>query len=296
MSSGKIISNRTFTNNDTAEEVDRYIDQICSDPVFLCNNKNMCATSTSIYSGIDNVNTICSDIEASNKCENDFSECVVTTSNLLDENQQQVSTSFVNIILPIPNAFDEKANQKFLRLPALSSSKKAKSKDICNICACMNRFSTSPGSGGVINEKSYTSPGQNTCMYPDFIEHYFYPLMVENINNKIKDAPPVVLGKYTVINSNIIFAHSEEDLLVSNLYNLLIKNGIPQNITVSFITNTLYRNDKDKTKELQLYIKNKDLTKISQINKGMFYENITFFYILFTVILIGFIVLLMKSV
>lgn len=286
MSSGKIISNRTMLNNDTAEEVDRYIDQICSDPDFLCKNKEMCGTSTTIYSSVENVNEICSDLVKSSKCDNDFKECVVTTTNLLDDSQQKISTSFVNIIIPIPEAYDNQANQKFLRLPSLSSSKKPKSNDICNICACMNRFSTSPGSGGVINEKSYTSPGQNTCMYPEFIEHYYYPLVIENINNKLKNAPPVKLGKYTVLNSNIIYAHTEEELLVTRLYDILIKNGISQKISVSFIKDSLYKNDKDKAKELDLYIMDKDKTKKLQIGKGMFYENITFFYILLAVFIV----------
>ena len=96
----------------------------------------------------------------------------------------------------------------------------------------MNRFSTVPGSSGVINESSVTAPGQNICIYPDFIEHYYYPLSVENINSKLKDAPPVKLGKYLIINSNIIYAHSEEELLVTNLYDLLIKNGITKDITI----------------------------------------------------------------
>ncbi len=276
----------TFVVNDTTEQVKKYIDEICSDPNFLCANKEMCGKSTSIYSNPKNVETICADITKANQCENDVKECMVSTANLLDESHGNVITSFVNIILPIPNAFDENANQKFLRLPALSGSKKPKSQDICKICACMNRFATSPGSSSVINETSYTSPGQNTCMYPDFIEHYYYPLSIQSINTKLKDAPPVKLGKYTVINSNIIYAHSEEELLVPNLYDLLIKHGIGQSIAISFITNTLHKNDEAKAKELQLYIMGKSKGKSERIKDGLFYQNIAFFYGILIVLLL----------
>ena len=277
-----------FVVNDTTEQVKRYIDEICSEPAFLCSNKDLCGTSTSIYTNKKNIDTICADIEKANECEEDVKECMVSTDNLLDDSHGKVLTSFVNIILPIPNAFDENANQKFLRLPALSGSKKPKSPDICKICACMNRFSTSPGSSAVINEKSYTSPGQNTCIYPEFIEHYYYPLSIQSINTKLKNTPPIKLGKYNVINSNIIFAHSEEELLVPNLYDLLIKNGIGQNITISFITKTLHKNDEDKAKELQLYIQGKTKSNENLISNGLFYQNITFFYGILVVLLLIF--------
>jgi hypothetical protein len=279
-STGKIISNRTFVNNDTAEQVDHYIDEICSDPNFLCANKQLCGSSTTIYTNKANVEKICSDIIKSSECEEDFKECVVNTTNYFDDAHGTVSTSFVNIIIPIVGAYDSVGNQKFLRLPALSGSKKPRSTDICNLCACMNRFATSPGSGDVISESSYTSPGQNTCIYPSFIEHFYYPLSIENITTKLSGTPPVKLGKYTVLNSNIIYAHSEEELLVPNLYDLLIKNGIPQPAVTSFILNVLYKNDQDKNKELQLHLQSKELNKKALINKGLFYENITFFYIL----------------
>ena len=277
-----------FVVNDTTEQVKKYIDEICSDPAFLCSNKDLCGKSTTIYSNPENVQNICTEIEKANECENDVKECMVSTSNLLDDSQSNVITSFVNIILPIPNAFDEHANQKFLRLPALSASKKPKSQDICKICACMDRFATSPGSSAVINETSYTSPGQNTCMYPDFIEHYYYPLSIQSINTKIKDTPPVKLGKYTVINSNIIFAHTEEELLVPNLYDLLVKHGISQSIAVSFITKTLHKNDEAKEKELDLYIKGKSKDNINRVKNGVFYQNITFFYGIIVVLLLFF--------
>jgi len=281
-----------FIVNDTSEQVGRYIDEICSDPNFLCSNRQMCATDTTIYTGIDNINKICSNIEKSNKCENEFAECMVSTENLFDEARNVVKTSFVNIIIPITGAFDNEGNQKFLRLPPLSGSKKPKSTDICNICACMNRFSTSPGSGGAINENSYTSPGQNICIYPAFIEHYYYPISIQNINTKLKNAPNVKIGKYNVVNSNIIHARSEEELLVPNLYDVLIKNGITPEISSSFILDKLYKNDQTKAKELKLHISGKNKENKTLVNNGIFYENITFFYVLLVLLIISLILIL----
>jgi hypothetical protein len=286
MSKETVVSNRTFINNDTAEQIDRYIDDICSNPEFLCKNKEMCAASTSIYSNIQNVEKICKDIKKANECEDNVKECVVTTQNLFDEARKTITTSFVNIIIPIPDATDENGNQKFLRLPALSGSKKPNSVDICNLCACMNRFATAPGSVSNIGESSYTSPGQNTCIYPNFVEHYYYPVSIENITNKLKDVPPIILGKYRIINSNIIYAQSEEQLLVPNLYDLLVKHNISQNTVSKFITETLFKGNKDKVKEIQLHLENKKQDNTKLINKGLFYQNITYFYILIIVIVL----------
>ena len=102
--------NRSFVDIDTADQVDKYIDEICSDPVFLCNNKQMCGKNTSIYTGVKNVNIICDDISKANECENDFQECVVLANNTFGETQKYISTSFINIIIPIPNAFDLNGN------------------------------------------------------------------------------------------------------------------------------------------------------------------------------------------
>jgi hypothetical protein len=242
----------TFVNIDTSEEVSKYIDQICSDPNFLCKNKNLCGTNTSIYTSESNVNEICNAIDQANICETDFQECVVLANNLLEGGQKYISTSFVNIIIPIPNALDNNGNNKFLRLPALSSSKKPNSMEICSICACMNRFATSPGAG--LND--YTSPGQNSCVYMDNFEYFYYPLQLENINKRLNNPPPIILGKYLIINSNIITANTEEDLTPINLYNLLISNGISDGLSRNFITKTLYKNQ-IISKELQLYLLNK---------------------------------------
>jgi hypothetical protein len=273
----------SFITNESKGQIDRYLDEICSAPEFLCSNKDLCGSSTTLYASPENVNKICNEMKQSNKCDHEINECLVNTRNLLDESQSNITTSFVNIIIPIPGAFDKNANQKFLRLPALSSSKKPKSQEVCNICACMNRFSTAPGAGKSIGASSYTSPGQNTCIYPDFIEHYYYPINVENINSKLKDkTPPIKLGKYNIVNSNIIYAHSEEQLLVSNLYDLLIKNQITNKTAISFILDNLYKHEPSKRKELGLYILQKTRKTKNLINKGMFYENITFFYLIFT--------------
>jgi hypothetical protein len=271
---------KKFITNDSRDQVSRYIDEICSDPGFLCSNRDLCGSSTTIYTSPDNVNKICNDIKTSNVCEDDFSECLVNVPNMLDDSHEMVSTSFVNIIIPILGAFDQNANQKFLRLPSLSASKKPKSEDICHVCACMNRFATSPGASNTIGEASYTSPGQNTCIYPEFIENYYYPIEVENINSKLKErAPPVKLGKYTIINSNIIYAHSEEELIVQNLYDLLVKNGISESISKRFIIEVLYRHDVNKSKELDLYISEKSDIDQKSIKQGKFYQHISFFYI-----------------
>ena len=245
--------NKSFIDIDTADQVSNYLNDICSDPVFLCRNKELCGKDTSIYSSVKNVETICKDIENSNECENDFQECVVLANNTFGESQKYINTSFINIIIPIPNALDSEGNNKFIRLPALSSSKKPNSMEICSVCACMNRFATSPGAGA----NQYTSPGQNQCVYFDSFEYYYYPVYIENINKKIPDAPPVIIGKYNIINSNIIQIYSEDDLAVTNLYNILLKNGIPSGLSSKFITNVLYKGNNDVKKILQLYLLNK---------------------------------------
>jgi len=278
-----IVSNRKFTDNDTSEIVDKYIDEICSDPEFLCKNVELCGNNTSIYTNVKNVQDICKEIKEANVCDNDIKECIVLANNSFDQTQKYVSTSFINIIIPIPNAIDKDGNQKFLRLPPLSGSKKPNSPEVCNVCACMDRFARSPGSG--FND--YTSPGQNACVYADDFEYYYYPLYVQKIRDNLKNAPPVIIGgKYNVVNSNIIYANTEDDLTISNLYTNLIKNGISENLTKKFILDVLYKNNKQSIKELNVYLLNKEDNKKlvnSQLNS---YKNINFFYILFIIVLI----------
>jgi len=287
--------NRTLLNNDTAEEIDKYIDEICSDPVFLCQNKELCGNNTSIYSNLDNVNKICNDIKKANTCEHDFKTCVVSVKNTTGgDSDKQITTGFENIIIPIPNAFDYNGNNKFLRLPPLSAYKKPDSREICSICECMNRFATSPGASTNIS----TSPGQNQCVYVDKFEYFYYPLAIENINSKLGNTPPVKLGKYNIINSNIIYAHTEEELLVSNLYDLLVSNGISSFASIDFINNVLYKNDKERSKELQRHIKRKEekSSNVAAVKTGFFYENISFFYILLVVFIVLLVLNLIKSV
>lgn len=239
-----------FIENDTADQVGKYIDDICSDPAFLCKNRELCGKQTSIYYNVENVNNICSEMEKASECDNDFKECVVQAINYFGESQKYISTSFVNIIVPIPNVLDEYGNNKFIRLPSLSSSKKPDSMEVCSVCACMNRFATSPGAGN--NE--YTSPGQDTCVYLESFEYYYYPLYVERVNKKLKDAPAIKLGKYNILNSNIIPIESEEGLGAISLYNLLIKHKISSTLARNFITKTLYRGNKAIDKELEIYL------------------------------------------
>ena len=273
-------SSPSFIQNDNIEQVARYLDEICSDPEFLCNNKETCGTNTTLYTNINNVNDICIQAKQANECEDDVKDCLVNTINLFDDTHGSITTSFINIILPIPNAYDKSANQKFLRLPALSGSKNPNSKDICKICACINRFATAPGSNTVSQMSSYTAPKGNMCQYPDTTEHYYYPISIQNINTKL-NAAPVVIGKYKIINNNIIFAHSEEELLIPNLYELLIKNDISVDIATSFILNDLYKHDILKVKELNDYIASKQKLNTNLIKNGLFYKNMAFFYILF---------------
>ena len=272
-----------FVNNDTQEQVSKYLDNICSDPDFLCKNKELCGTNTSIYTSVDNVNKICNDIKQSNKCENDFKECLIFATNYLDDSKAIISTSFVNIIIPIPNEVDNDGNNKFLRLPSLSSSKNKNSQDICNICECMNRFATSPGA----NNNSDTSPGQNQCIYQKSFDYYYYPVSIENINNILPNTPPVVLGKYKIINSNIIAASSEEALNVGNLYELLLKNKVSQKNAINFINILI----PTKVKELNTFILNNKSSFVSMNNnslkfKSNFYNNITIYYIVFIIFII----------
>ena len=278
-----VVSNRKFIDNDTSEIVDKYIDEICSDPVFLCNNVELCGNNTSIYANTKNVQNICANIKEASICENDVKECIVLAENSFDESQKYVSTSFINIIIPIKNALDDQGNQKFIRLPPLSGSKKKNSNEICNVCACMDRFARSPGSG--FND--YTSPGQNACIYADGFEYYYYPLYVEEIKNKLKDAPIIKVGaKYKVINTNIIHINTEEDLSSCNLYNILIKNGISKNVILNFINNILYKDDKQSSKELNLCLLNKvDNEKLKSIENKTF-KNLSFFYLIFIAFLI----------
>ena len=51
-------TNRTLANNDTFDIMDNYIDDICEDPKFLCENMELCGENTSIYTNVKNVQDI----------------------------------------------------------------------------------------------------------------------------------------------------------------------------------------------------------------------------------------------
>ena len=300
--SENIVSNKKLSDNDTSELVDHYIDEICSDSTFLCKNKELCGKNSFMYTNTKNVEKICKNIKNANVCENQIDECLVVVKNQFGETidgsggggGKNVVTSFVNIIVPIPNAFGVLGNIKFIRLPPLSSSKKKGSLDICNICVCMNRFAKSPGTG--IGGDTSTSPGQNQCIYPDTFEHYYYPLYIENINRRLTDAPVIKLGRRNIINENIIYVNSQEDLNPTNLYDILIENNITQTNTINFITNVLYKNNESISKELRLYILNKKQSKRANKNKFKSYENFIIYFIIFIIFIILIFFILLKSV
>ena len=294
----QIITNRKFIDIDTYQSVDNYINEICSNPEFLCKtdeHKKVCGENATFYTGVENVKDICNSIKEANVCENDIKECIVLSENSFDDSQKYVSTSFSNIIIPIPKAFDNDGNQKFIRLPALSASKKKNSNEICSVCACMNRFATSPGSG--IND--YTSPGQNGCIFGDKFEYYYYPLYVQQIRNGLKDTPPVTVGvngKYTVVNTNIINISTEDNLSSINLYNTLLKNGISQGVAKSFITEVLYKKDEQAKKDLELsLIKTKSNFSNNISRFGNNFNNNLFFYLILILFILFLLIQLKKD-
>jgi hypothetical protein len=271
----------TVADNDTAEILQWDINEKCNDPLYLCSHRDKCVESTH-FTNRSNIDKICKDHEDANICLNDIKECVVQVKNNTFDSAF-VSTSFVNIILPIKNEFDKNGNQKFLRLPPLSSSKSTSSKDICNICSCVSRFATSGTS-------PRTSPGSNICEYNDKkIETVYYPVVIENMNKKADPNVPMKVGNYNVLSSNIIYATSEEELEVCNLYNLLIKNDVLEYNAVQFIKN-IYQTDPLVSKKIESCIQQN--THKNKGKNGAFYQNISFFYITFAIFLVLFFVVL----
>ena len=126
---------RQFIDQDTIAVKNEYLNNICSDAVFLCNNKNICSENSSFYGKTENIDKICENIKKGNKCENDIDQCVVSVKNSIMDSQNNIVSSFLNIIVPIKNATDEYGNQKFLRLPPLSSSKRPGIDSLCNSSA-----------------------------------------------------------------------------------------------------------------------------------------------------------------
>jgi hypothetical protein len=270
------VSNRKLLENDTTDMVDNYLDSICTDPTFLCAHQELCGKNTTIYKGKSNVEKICSDFKKANQCETPIKQCVVQSVNSIDQSKQFVVTSFINIIVPIPNVKDELGNQMFIRLPPLSSSKKKDSKDICNLCACMDRFAKSPGG----KSNTYTSPGQNQCVFNDGFEYYYYPLEIENLHDTIPGIPPVTVGEYTVLNKNIITINSQTELSPRGLYDILIDNGVNKTDIYNFINKTLYVESADKKKELEDHIINlKERYFQRKDNAKLYSKNVLFFIV-----------------
>uniref|UniRef100_A0A6C0IAR3 Uncharacterized protein n=1 Tax=viral metagenome TaxID=1070528 RepID=A0A6C0IAR3_9ZZZZ len=278
-------SRRKYVDYETTEVVNDYLVDTCSEHTFLCANKELCAKNTSHLGDLKNINKICKDFELSGKCSRDVDLCTVTVPNGITTSKKNVTTTFMNIIVPIPGSTDEYGNIKFLRLPPLSGSKIPGSDDICNSCACFERFAVAPGTQSGENSK-YTSPGQSDCLFRSGFEFYYYPLDVENITAEIVNEPDVILGNYKVVSKNIIYANNNEDLFVDNLYDILIKNGISSAVAFSFITKTLWPNDNNVLLQLKLHIKNKKLTELKDKQKFNFSKNVISLYIIFIIFVI----------
>jgi hypothetical protein len=284
---------RRYLDQETTEIVDDYVNSLCANDSFLCSNRELCSQNSSYFGGLENINKICEDIKKSKICPLDVNVCQVRADNGITNTKKYVNTTFMNIIIPIPSAVDVNGNQKFLRLPPLSGSKIPGSTAICNSCACYERFAVAPGTNSG-EESKYTSPGQGQCVYPEEFEYYYYPLDIENIDNTLK--MDMVVGKYTVIPENIIYANNNEDLLIENLYDILVRNGIGSQIAFNFITRKLWPNDIDKEVQLKVHIKNKTGAVKIENEKIKFTNDLITFYVIFIIFVIIIIFNLSKSV
>jgi hypothetical protein len=289
-------SSRRYVDQDTTAILDGYIDELCADQDFLCSNKKLCADNSSRFGTLQNINTTCENIKQAKKCPGiDVDVCLVRADNFITKTQKYANTTFMNIIVPISGAVDNSGNQKFLRLPPLSGSKIPGGTDLCNSCACFERFAVAPGTGAGLDSQ-YTAPGQGECVFPPEFEYYYYPLDIENINNTLKDEPEIFLGNYKVLPENIIYANNNQDLVVENLYDILLRYGISSNTAYNFITRKLWPNDTSKEIQLKLHIKNKQgMLKMEHDNKK-FSNDIVSFYVIFIVFIILIIFNLNKSV
>lgn len=275
---------REYLDQGTDVIVSEYLKNICSYPDFLCANKERCKENSPYYGTLENIEKICNGIKTANICTNNVDTCQVSAKSKIPGTDTNVVTTFMNIIIPIKGAFDDQGNQKFLRLPPLSGSKEPGTDEICNSCACIERFAKSPGTGNT----DYTAPGQNLCVFSDTLEYYYYPLRIENISQKLTDEPDIVLDGIKIINANIIYSNNSEDLKPDRLYDILIKNGIIHSIAYNFITSQLYKNNIETEKILNLHLSGKKLDSELESKKGVFLKNIVSFYI----ILIAFIILI----
>ena len=80
--------------------------------------------------------------------------------------------------------------------------------------------------------------------------------------------------------------NNSEDLTVNNLYDILITNGINNNIAFNFITKKLWPNNIDKELELKLHIKNKKGLLQLESNKQEFKNDLITFYVIFIAFII----------
>ena len=97
-----------FVTNDSQEQINKYLNEICADPQFLCNNKDLCATNSIHYANKAAVDKICEDIKEAKKCDTDFSECMVSTINTFDEDKNNITTNERMIInFPIGDYLNE---------------------------------------------------------------------------------------------------------------------------------------------------------------------------------------------
>ena len=279
-------SSRRYVDQDTTAIVNGHIDELCADQDFLCSNRQICADNSSRFGTVENINKTCESIEKSKKCPGiDVDVCLVLADNYITKTQKTVNTTFMNIIVPIPGSVDKYGNQKFLRLPPLSGSKIPGTSDLCNSCACFERFAIAPGTQGG-TDSMYTATGQNQCVFPSDFEYYYYPLDIENIDSTLKNEPDIILGTYRVLPGNIIYANNNEDLGVENLYDILLENGITSNTAYDFITRKLWPNDTSKELQLKLRIKNKQGMLKMESENLKFKNHMVTFYIIFIVFII----------
>ena len=276
---------RKYVDQESTEIVNDYINSLCADQNFLCSNRKICSESSTYFGNLSNIDKICNEIKKSNKCTDDIDICVVKADNLLTTSKKDVNTTFMNIIVPITGASDKYGNQMFLRLPPLSGSKIPGEDNLCNSCACFERFSVAPGTSAGIDSQ-YTAPGQGECIFNSNFEYYYYPLDVENITRALNNKSGIMIGNYKVLPDNIIYANNSEDLTVNNLYDILITNGINNNIAFNFITKKLWPNNIDKELELKLHIKNKKGLLQLESNKQEFKNDLITFYVIFIAFII----------
>jgi hypothetical protein len=268
---------REYVDLATTKAVDDFLQYVCSDKNYLCKNVDKCAKSSNIWGGKDNILKVCENIKKGEKCSKNVDTCLVSARSEIPGASTNVVTTFMNIIIPIPGS-ETNGNKKFLRLPPLSGSIKPGSDDTCSLCACFERFARSrPGEGNT----DYTAPGQNTCIFSDNFEYYYYPLDIENIVDNLTESPDIYLGGNKVLNSNIIYSNNNEDLKPDRLYDILIDNGINETVAYDFITKVLYKNNTENEKVLNLHLTNGKLKSQVDKNKNIFLKNIVTFYLIF---------------